>query len=152
MFLFRPSSPRQLSLGLAALRVTLGTVFIAHGYMKLFTFGFAGVSGMFGHMGVPLPGLTGPIIAVLEFFGGIGLLVGLLTRLFAIGLALDMIGAIFFVKLHGGFFIPAGFEFELMLLGSSVTLALAGAGRFSVDALLAGRDKRPIAPAPSPSR
>lgn len=138
MFLVRSASPRALSLGLAALRITAGTVFIAHGFMKLFTFGFAGVSGMFGHMGVPLPGVMGPIIAVLEFFGGIALVLGLLTRLFALGLAFDMMGAILFVKLKGGFFIPSGYEFELMLLGSSVALALTGAGQFSIDALLAG--------------
>jgi putative oxidoreductase len=138
MFLFGSASPRALSLGLAALRIIAGTVFIAHGFMKLFTFGFAGVAGMFGHMGVPLPGVTGPIIGVLEFFGGIALVIGFLTRLFALGLAFDMIGAILFVKLKGGFFIPAGYEFELMLLGSGLTLALTGAGQFSVDALLAG--------------
>jgi len=151
MFLVRSASPRALSLGLAALRITAGTVFIAHGFMKLFTFGFAGVSGMFGHMGVPLPGVMGPIIAVLEFFGGIALVLGLLTRLFALGLAFDMMGAILFVKLKGGFFIPSGYEFELMLLGSSVALALTGAGQFSIDALLAGPNKAPVGADTRPS-
>jgi putative oxidoreductase len=142
MFLFRTSSPRQLSLGLAALRITAGTVFMAHGYAKLFTFGFAGVSGMFGHMGVPFPGVTGPLIAVLEFFGGIALVIGLLTRLAALGFALDMIGAILFVKLKGGF---SGYELERLLVGASVTLALTGAGQFSVDALIAGRNRTSVA-------
>lgn len=148
MLLFRSSSPRQLSLGLVALRITAGTVFIAHGYAKLFTYGFAGVTGMFGHMGVPFPGATGPLIAVLEFFGGIGLVIGFLTRLAALGLAIDMIGAILIVKLKGGF---SGFEFELMLLGSSVALALAGAGQFSIDALLAGRKSASVATITRPS-
>jgi len=148
MLVFRSSSPRQLSLGLAALRVTAGTVFIAHGYAKLFTYGFAGVTGMFGHMGVPFPGATGPLVAVLEFFGGIGLVIGFLTRLAALGLAIDMIGAILIVKLKGGF---SGYEFEFMLFGSSVTLVLTGAGQASVDALLGGRHKAAIVTTTPPS-
>jgi putative oxidoreductase len=148
MSLFRSSSPRQLNIGLAALRVTVGTVFIAHGSMKLFTFGFAGVSGMFGHMGVPFPGVTGPLNALLEFFGGIALVIGFLTRLTALGLALDMIGAILLVKLKGGF---SGYELERLLLGSSVALALTGAGQFSLDAMLAGRRKPSVVTTTPPS-
>jgi putative oxidoreductase len=148
MFLSRSASPRQLGLGLAALRITVGTVFVAHGYMKLFTFGFAGVSGMFGHMGVPFPGVTGPLIAVLEFFGGIAFVIGFLTRLAALGFALDMMGAILFVKLKGGF---SGYELERLLLGSSVALALTGAGQFSIDALLAGRNSASFATNTRPS-
>jgi putative oxidoreductase len=149
MFLFRTSSPRQLSLGLTALRVTVGTIFVAHGAQKLFTFGFAGVTGMFGHMGVPFPGITAPLIAVLEFFGGIALVIGFLTRLAALGFTVDMLGAIIFVKLKGGF---SGYELERLLLGASVTLALTGAGEFSVDALFAGRHKPSIVTTTPPSR
>jgi putative oxidoreductase len=138
MSFFR-SSPRQLSLGLAALRVAVATIFIRHGAQKLFVFGFAGVTDAFTHMGVPFPGLTGPFIGVLEFFGGIALLMGLLTRLLAVGFVCDMLGAIFLVLLKKGF---SGFELEFLLLGSSLALALTGAGRFSIDALLADRQER----------
>jgi putative oxidoreductase len=138
MSFFR-SSPRQLSLGLAALRVAVATIFIRHGAQKLFVFGFAGVTDAFTHMGVPLPGLTGPFIGLLEFFGGIALLMGLLTRLLAVGFVCDMLGAIFLVLLKKGF---SGFELEFLLLGSSLALALTGAGRFSIDALLADRQER----------
>ncbi len=141
MFFFRSPSPRQLSLGLAALRVAAATIFIRHGAQKLFVFGFAGVTGAFTHMGVPFPGIMGPLIGLLEFFGGIALLVGFLTRLITIGFVLDMLGAILLVQLKRGF---SGYELEFLLLGSSVALFLAGAGRFSVDALLASRqDKNP---------
>jgi putative oxidoreductase len=116
--------------------VAVATIFIRHGYQKLFVFGFAGVSGAFTHMGVPLPGFTGPFIGFLEFFGGIALLLGLLTRVFAFGLVCDMLVAILLVQLSRGF---SAFELEFMLLGSSLALAFTGAGRFSVDALIAGR-------------
>jgi putative oxidoreductase len=136
MILFRAPSPRQLSLGLAALRVAVATIFIRHGAQKLFVFGFGGVTGAFTQMGVPLPGVTGPLVAVLEFFGGIALLIGLLTRPLATAFAFDMLMAILLVKLKGGF---SGYELEFLLCGSSVALAFTGAGRFSVDAFLAGR-------------
>src|SRR6266480_1270287 len=140
MSLFR-ASPRQLNLGLAALRLAVATIFIRHGAQKLFVFGFAGVSGAFAHMGVPFPGLMGPLIGVLEFFGGIALVIGLLTRLLALGFVCDMLGAILLVLLKKGF---SGFELEFMLLGSSVALVLMGAGRFSVDSLFADRRDRGV--------
>jgi len=141
MSFFR-SSPRQLNLGLAVLRVAVATIFIRHGAQKLFVFGFAGVTGAFTHMGVPFPGLMGPLIGVLEFFGGIALVIGLLTRLVALGLVFDMLGAILLVQLKRGF---SGFELEFLLLGSSLALVLTGAGGFSVDALIAGRQEKKTA-------
>ena len=134
--IFRSSSPRQLSLGLAALRLAVATIFIRHGAQKLFVYGFAGVTGAFTQMGVPFPGVTGPFIALLEFFGGIALAMGFLTGPIALAFAFDMLAAILLVQLKRGF---SGYELEFLLLGSSVALFLAGAGRFSVDALLAGR-------------
>jgi putative oxidoreductase len=142
MVLFRSPSPRQLSLGLAALRIAVATIFIRHGAQKLFVYGFAGVTGAFTQMGVPCPGVMGPLIGVLEFFGGIALAMGFLTRLLAVGFVLDMLGAILLVQLKRGF---SGYELEFLLLGSSVALLLTGAGRFSVDALLAARqEKNPV--------
>jgi putative oxidoreductase len=138
MSLFR-SSPRQLSLGLAVLRVAVATIFIRHGAQKLFVSGFAGVAGAFTHMGIPFPGLMGPLIGLLEFFGGLALVAGLLTRLVALGLVFDMLGAIVLVRLAAGF---SKYELEFLLLGSSLALVLTGAGRFSVDALLADRREK----------
>jgi putative oxidoreductase len=141
MSFFR-SSPRSQALGLTALRLAVATVFIKHGAQKLFVFGFAGVTGAFTHMGVPLPGVIGPLIALLEFFGGIALALGFLTRLIALGFVCDMLGAILFVLLPKGF---SGYEFEFLLLGSSLALALTGAGRFSVDEMLADRRGKNLA-------
>jgi len=140
MSLFR-ASPRQPNLGLAALRLAVATIFIRHGAQKLFVFGFAGVTGAFTHMGVPFPGLMGPLIGLLEFFGGIALVIGLLTRLVALGFVCDMLGAILLVLLKKGF---SGFELEFLLLGSSLALLLTGAGRFSVDSLIADRRDRGV--------
>jgi putative oxidoreductase len=139
MSIFRSPSPRQQSLGLAALRIAVATIFIRHGAQKLFVFGFAGVTGAFTHMGVPLPGVMGPLIGLLEFFGGIALLLGFLTRVLAVGFVLDMLGAILLVQLKRGF---SGYELEFLLLGSSVAFFLTGAGGFSIDALLAGRRQK----------
>jgi putative oxidoreductase len=139
MSFFRSPSPRQLSLGLAALRLAVATIFIRHGAQKLFVYGFAGVTGAFTQMGVPFPGVMGPFIGLLEFFGGIALAMGLLTRLIALGFVFDMLGAILLVQLKRGF---SGYELEFLLLGSSLALALTGAGRFSVDALIAGRQEK----------
>lgn len=133
----------RLDAGLALLRIITGSVFLAHGAQKLFVFGLAGVTGSFGQMGVPLPAITAPLVSGLEFFGGIALIIGLLTRLVGLGLAIDMLGAIFFVHLAGGFFVPKGVEFVLMLFAAGATLALTGAGTFSFDAALARRRAGP---------
>lgn len=131
--------PQRVSAGLAVLRVIVGIIFVAHGAQKLFTYGLAGVQGAFAGMGIPLPGITGPAVAFLEFFGGIALIVGLLTRLAALGLAINMLGAIVMVHLAAGFFLPQGYEFALALMGGSIALALAGPGEYSVDAVLGRR-------------
>ena len=131
--------PHRVSAALAVLRGVVGIIFVAHGAQKLFTYGLAGVSGSFAGMGIPLPGIAGPAVAFLEFFGGIALILGLLTRLAALGLAITMLGAIFMVHLAAGFFMPQGYEFVLALFGVAVALAVAGAGEYSLDAVIARR-------------
>ena len=135
----RTPSTRQLSIGLTVLRLALGATFIMHGGQKLFIYGFAGVSGSFAQMGIPMPGLLGPFVSLVEFFGGIAIVFGLLTRLAALGLAGNMIVAILTVHLKAGFFNPGGVEFPLSLLAAAATLAITGAGAFSLDALIGRR-------------
>ena len=142
MRLFRPATNPQLDLGLTILRAITGIIFAAHGGQKLFVYGFEGVTGAFGQMGVPMAGVVGPAVALLEFFGGLALVVGLLTRPVAIGLAATMLGALFLVHLPAGFFMPNGYEFVLALFGAAATLAVTGAGAWSVDARLSAA--RPV--------
>lgn len=130
---------RRVDTGLLVLRVAIGIVFLVHGGQKLFVFGFGGVSGAFGNMGVPLPGFTGPLTALVEFLAGGALIIGLLTRLAALGLAIDMLGAILIVHLKGGFFAPTGYEYALTLLAASIAIAIAGAGYYSTDRVMAER-------------
>lgn len=136
-------------LGLAVLRVITGTIFVAHGAQKLFVYGFDGVAGGFAQMGVPFPAVVGPMVGLLELFGGLALIAGLLTRLAGVGLAVNMLGALLLVHAKAGFFLPAGYEFVMMLAASAFTLTLTGAGRYSIDAML-GRHR--LEPAPEQSR
>ncbi len=131
-------SPR-LSLGLAVLRIVVGIVFAVHGYEKLFVQTIPGVTGFFTQIGAPLPGITAPLVSVLEFAGGIMLILGVLTSVVAALLAVDMLGAIFLVHLPAGFYLPNGYEFVLTLFAASLALALAGPGAYALDRAIFGR-------------
>jgi putative oxidoreductase len=154
MLLFDSPSRRQIDTALAVLRIVLGITFILHGGQKLFVFGFAGVSGAFAQMGIPAPGLLGPFVAFVEFFGGIAILLGLLTRLAALGVGATMVVAILTVHLKNGFFAPTGVEFPLALLASAIALIITGAGAFSLDAVIGKRlgARTPAQPEVAPAR
>jgi putative oxidoreductase len=144
------------SWGLAVLRVIVGVVFLMHGGQKVFIWGFHGVAGFLGGLGIPFPAVSGVVLTVVELLGGAALVLGLLTRWAALLLAVDMLVAIkssvslsksphshkpshpFHLK-HG-FFMPAGVEYPLMLLTANVTLLLSGPGPASVDGAIAKRD------------
>ncbi|MDQ2666448.1 MAG: DoxX family protein [Gemmatimonadota bacterium] len=133
------STTRHQGLGIAILRIITGMVFTAHGYQKVFVYGMAGVTGAFTKMGAPLPTVTGPLIACLEFFGGIALIIGLLTRLVAFAFVFDMLGAMMIVHLANGFFLPAGYEFVLLLLAASLALMFGGPGSLAIDSVIASK-------------
>ncbi len=133
---------RRVGAGLTVLRLAVGLAFVAHGAQKLFVFGHAGVTGAFGQMGVPLPGLTGALVTAVELLGGLALVFGLLTRLASLGLAIDMLGAIALVHGKNGFFLPTGFEYAFTLLAATVSLVVAGPGALALDNLLGRRSAR----------
>lgn len=123
--------------GLLVLRVVTGAIMIVHGWQKFFVDGISGVSGFFGAVGIPLAGFSAAAVATIELVGGLLLVAGLGTRMVGALYAVTMIGAIVFVHAANGFLAAAGgFEFVLLLAAVGVALALTGAGRFSVDALI----------------
>ena len=132
-------STQRLHHGLTILRVILGIVFVMHGGQKLFVFGMDGVTGGFAQMGVPMPGVTGPLTALVELLGGLALITGLLSRLAAFGLILVMLSAILIVHIGAGFFAPNGYEFPLTLVAGLAVIALVGPGEYSLDAMIARR-------------
>ena len=128
--------------GLTILRVIVGIAFIAHGSQKLFgAFGGYGLEGTAQYM--ESLGLTpGYLMALLsggaEFFGGLGLLVGLLARPAAALVTVLLLVAIFTVHIGNGFFMANdGFEYALALLGGALAVLIEGAGKLSLDRLIA---------------
>jgi putative oxidoreductase len=122
--------------GITFLRIVVGTVFLMHGGQKLFVTGFHGVAVFLGHLGFPYPLIWSVILILAEFLGGIALIVGLFTRWVAAILAIEMTVALVKVHLHGGFFLPHGFEFVLTLLAANLCLALSGAGMLALDNIM----------------
>jgi putative oxidoreductase len=124
--------------GLTVVRILVGIIFVAHGSQKLFgAFGGYGLEGTGQYMASL--GLTpGYLMALLsgsaEFFGGLGLVVGLLARPAALVLAATLVVAIFSVHIHNGLFMANnGYEFALALLGGVVAVLIEGAGKLSID-------------------
>lgn len=128
----------NLSVGLLLLRAVLGIIFIAHGSQKLFGwFGGPGIEGTVGFMaGMGIPAFFAYLAIFTEFFGGLAVLFGLLTRPAALGLFVTMLVAIFKVHLGGGFFAPNGIEYQLSLAVIALTIFLSGPGKYSIDNIL----------------
>ena len=132
----------QASLSTLALRVPIAIIFIAHGAQKLFAwfggYGLEGTGQWMASIGLEPGYLMALLAGSAEFFGGIALLIGLLTRPTAFILSLTMIVAIVSVHLANGLFLSNnGYEFALALLAASASLMLSGSGSYSLDNLLA---------------
>lgn len=117
-------------LGLLALRIALGVIFLTHGYPKLAHLG-AGMQGFFVQHG--LPGYFVYISGALEVFGGALLVLGLFTRPAALLLAIEMGVAIWKVHSLKGYLAVHEYEYPLTLLTACFALATVGAGTFSLD-------------------
>jgi len=127
---------RLQPLGLLALRLVLGSIMIAHGYGKVFHGGFAAHAQHVGNLG--LPSWLGYLSSITEFFGGMMLIAGLLTRFVSLAVLIDMAVAIWKVHWKNGMFGRGGYEFPLTLLTIAFTLILFGAGPIALDAIRSG--------------
>ncbi len=136
----------KTDLAILLLRITVGGIFIAHGAQKLFGwFGGHGLEGT-GQWMASIGLTPGYLMALLagsgEFFGGLALLLGLLTRPAALVTAVTMLVALLIVHWSNGFFISNnGYEYALMLMAASLVLLLHGAGRYSLDSKLINSSK-----------
>ena len=116
--------------GVAAVRVVMGLIFVGAGWSKAAA-GFGVVASNFAKMGMPIPGVTGPFIALLELIGGALLLVGLGGRRLGVLFAIEFLVAAFVVKLPTVGWTNS--RLDLMLLAGGVLLFFAGSGRLSLD-------------------
>jgi len=130
--------------GITILRILVGIIFMAHGSQKLFgMFGGYGLEGTGQYM-ASLGLNPGYLMALLsgsaEFFGGLALFLGLLVRPAAVVLIVMLVVAILSVHIHNGLFMANnGYEFGLALLGGAIAVLFEGAGRISLDSVIASK-------------
>jgi putative oxidoreductase len=131
--LMNDAGSRFAKWGMLPLRIVVGLVFLLHGGQKLFVFGLGGTADIMGKLGLPLPVIAAAVVITVELLGGLAILLGAFARVAGALLAFEMVVAIIVARLHGGFFAPYGYEFELTLLGACLTFALSGSGQTSLE-------------------
>jgi putative oxidoreductase len=139
-----------VDVSLLLVRIAVGVIFAAHGAQKLF--GVWDGPGLAAIVAAPPEGMgpIGYLVTIGEFFGGLGLVFGFLTRFSAASLIVIMIGAIAMVHGKSGFFQQnGGFEYNLALIGLLLPTLLAGPGRFAIGRFLplpkSAKSGRPVA-------
>lgn len=137
---------RARDYGITILRVTLGVVFLMHGYLGVFVFTPSGLAAFNASKGIPLPMVAAWFVILGHFVGGVLLVLGFLTRLGALINGVIVGGAIYFVHFAQGFFmhgvildaaagkaIVGGYEFALVLLMAAVAILFLGGGPLALD-------------------
>lgn len=137
------------------LRLALGVAMFPHGAQKLLGwfggYGFSGTMNFFtGTMHIPAP--LAFLAIITEFFGALALIVGLFTRVAALGIAIEMFVAVATAHFANGFFMNwtgnqkgEGFEYHILAIAISIALLISGAGRLSADEAIANKLTRPAA-------
>ncbi|MEN0053823.1 MAG: DoxX family protein [Mucilaginibacter sp.] len=132
------------------LRIAFFIVMFPHGAQLLAGwfggYGYTASMGFFSSIGIPY--VVGIMVIILEFFGSIGILLGLFTRFIAIASLCLVLGMILIVHIHVGFFMNwngnikgEGFEYHILMISMLLSLAIAGGGKDSLDALLFNKNK-----------
>jgi putative oxidoreductase len=117
------------------MRVVLGAIMVAHGYQKVIPHGaLDNFTRTVTHLG--LPSWLGYMAAFTEFFGGMLLIVGLLSRIVGCFVTIEMAIAIYKVNLHGGILASNGYAFPLACLAVALMLVFTGSGALALDDLL----------------
>lgn len=133
MALLKKIQSTKACVGVLILRLVIGGIFFKAGSGKLFGwfggFGIEGATSFFQNLGIPAPHFHAILVGCTEFFGGLALIFGLLTRLVSIPLAITMIVAIFTAHRDGDFYYP------LVILAGLIALMDTGAGKVSLDHL-----------------
>lgn len=141
---------QRANLGLLVLRLGLGFVFVAHGWVKLFGGHISFIQEMLTIVGVTLPNSLLFLVAVVELLGGLALIVGPFSRPLAAILAAEMLVTVVIFHAAQGFFIVSlpnaplayGFEFHVVLISGLLCIALAGPGGLALGRRgLAGGDE-----------
>ena len=134
------TTPALRDVALLVARVAIGFILVAHGWQKFNEFTLDGTAAAFGDMGVPAPAAAALFAAVVELVGGLLLIAGLLTPIAAGLNALNLLGAFVIVHVGNGVFVDnGGSELVLALIAGLLVIGVLGAGRYSVDELLARR-------------
>lgn len=120
-----------------ALRATTGLLLMPHGAQKLFgMFGGGGITGTAGFLesvGYPAPTLMAILIGVVEFFGGLMITTGFMTRFAAVAVAVFMGFAVLFHLGNGFFWTARGFEYPVLWGIAAIFFAVKGGGAYSID-------------------
>jgi len=136
-------------MGAMLARFTLGIAILPHGLQK--TLGMFGGGGFTGTMeqftAGGMPAAVAVLVIIGESLGALGLIAGFLSRLCALGIGIIMLGAVFMVHSKFGFFMNwmgnqqgEGFEYHILVLGLALIVLIKGAGKWSVDGIIAGED------------
>jgi putative oxidoreductase len=140
------NQPTRVDWALLILRLGIGATFTMNGYPKLFPSGPGGFVGLLQNLGVPAPVFFAYVVSLLEFVGGIAMILGVLVRYVGALMVIEMLVTTSRVKMPRGvsfiFAKGTGWELDFLLLIIALALVLLGAGAISIDAAVMSRRRR----------